>query len=167
VIFIDQKTFIHPNDKMSGERGDWEVEKRVSNDLKGLSEHKIQGQWNYALWCLSQVKGDPKLKFTRRDLAGYKEITQPAALGMGVGKDPVEANRMLSLFSVKTRHVSPFAFEFHHNLNYMDIDPAGTIQSTTLGGPQSPQSNPSSGRQPNPPSAAPPARPPELVQLGL
>jgi hypothetical protein len=160
-ILIDQKSFLHPNSKIDPAKAQWEGEARVAHELKGLAEYKIAGQWDYALWCLSQAKGDPKMQFNRSQLSGYKEILQPSTLALGVGKD-ANNDRIMSIFSLKSRHTMAFSFKFNADLGFMEISNEDTKPMSSSD--SAPTSNPHARRQQQP-TAAPPSSPPGLQQM--
>jgi hypothetical protein len=127
VAVIDQMQFITPDGYKKDMQG-WEKEKLLSSELDELS-HKTIGGHKFALWVLHQAKGNRKRRFKEEDVEGYKGITQPSDLVVGIGRDN-DSSSECSVFTLKNRHGKEFDVDVETELQYMRFLGTGPLPAT-------------------------------------
>jgi hypothetical protein len=146
VVFLDQMDFIYPNEKQHINKAKWERYDTVSQELAKLAQYKIMGRWGFALCCLHQATGDPKMLFGRSKIGGYSGIIKPAALTMGIGApEQGKPQDKMSIFSEKARHVPSFNLQFEVEPVFMEIKGEHAIVNGVSLTREIPSSNPVAG----------------------
>lgn len=123
VVIIDQMDYLKPKRGMPKGAGKWQEYEAISFEMDHLSQYKIQGEHEFALWVVHQATGDMQWVFTYNDIAGFKGIVKPFDLAIGVGREERDSKHV-NLFSLKVRHSEHFAAphraEFEHMSFYHD-----------------------------------------------
>lgn len=125
VVFVDQMDYMQPIRPLPKGSHRWVEQQQIAFDCDLLSQHKILGEHEFALWIIHQGAGERKWLFGFNDIAGAKGIVRPFDTALGVGREPKEEGEEekeddhVNIFSMKIRHSQAFQITLLGEFKYM------------------------------------------------
>lgn len=130
VVIMDQMDYMEADKPMPKQTQRWAVQQQIAFECDLLSQYKIKGEHEFALWIVHQGTGERKWMFGFNDIAGSKGIVRPFDTAIGVGREPREegvedkSEEHVNIFSMKIRHSQHFAIPMLGVFSHMRFEPA-------------------------------------------
>lgn len=123
VVFFDQMDYMRSKRAMPKGSDKWRQYEQIAFECDELSQYKIMGEHEFALWIVHQASGDPVWEFNYNEVAGFKGIVKPFDLAIGLGREDRESP-YVNLFSLKARHSQNFRLPMRANFSTMSFESA-------------------------------------------
>lgn len=129
MVILDQLDYMRPMKALPKGSQRWQEYEVCAFECDLLSQYKIAGEYEFALWVVHQATGDMKWTFDYTSIAGCKGIVKPFDVAIGVGRESRDSP-MVNLFSLKVRHASHYSFPYRAEFEYMKFYDSGPYTPT-------------------------------------